>query len=333
MKHFKKIAALFLLILATQGAFSQNRLELNQDVFYNDSIFTNNESVYIDISIFNNSAFAANGISIVALRDTIRLNLLQGDSNTNIAPFQSLDTNLLLQLPLLLDSGKTTTFQLIALTTSAGIAPDNQTFSIFYENLPQGEPLLAAKQDVEQDSFNFDAFYPLRVSLKNLGDVDYFYPQPTELKYSVNGSPATSFFSSNQALIRNGQNKIDVVDSIPITNTYFKKGGGNIVVVWPVGFAKVDSITDTIVVDWPLSNHFKNPVNEQLIYPNPAANHIFLNIDLLNFEHVRIYDLNGKLRLSQKSSREIDVSSLCKGVYVLKCSGKNKSIRSIFIKQ
>ncbi|WP_299895951.1 T9SS type A sorting domain-containing protein [uncultured Aquimarina sp.] len=67
--------------------------------------------------------------------------------------------------------------------------------------------------------------------------------------------------------------------------------------------------------------------NEEIVsfYPNPANTSIYIkNFSSLDISSVDIYDMQGKKIISKKlESREIDVSSLTKGVYLLKI--KNNS--------
>lgn len=331
MKPLKPIFILILVFVAIFSSQAQSRLELNSDILYTDSIITHSDSIYLKISLFNNSNIDANEISISALTDSNGLALLPG-SGINLKALETLDTFLILNAQTFIGSRNTSDFRITALTRTPAIEAISKDLSLYYEKLPQERPLIILNQELDQDSFSFGSSYPLRISIKNQGKVDFFRQQGIELLYSVNNSPAQKFFSTTEALIRNGANEIDAIDSIPINDTYFIKGGGNIVVVWPVGFLKVDSISDTITINWPNALKQKSYQKKVVIYPNPANTIIYLDTKNSSFEEVRIYDLNGKLILRQKSTSHIEVSNLDKGVYILKLYGKNKFTQSIFIK-
>ncbi|SMC49153.1 T9SS type A sorting domain-containing protein [Moheibacter sediminis] len=66
-------------------------------------------------------------------------------------------------------------------------------------------------------------------------------------------------------------------------------------------------------------------VNNLQIYPNPASDKVFVKADKLN--SVELYDLQGrKLDVKLNSDNSINVSSLPKGVYVLKLNIDGKSV-------
>jgi hypothetical protein len=63
------------------------------------------------------------------------------------------------------------------------------------------------------------------------------------------------------------------------------------------------------------------------IYPNPATD--IINIDVLKVTSVSIMDLNGKLIL-RSNQKQIDVSSLAKGIYSVEIiSGNNKVVKKL----
>jgi hypothetical protein len=69
----------------------------------------------------------------------------------------------------------------------------------------------------------------------------------------------------------------------------------------------------------------ENVKNSKLIvYPNPASNKFF--VQGLNSGNVQVYDLNGRIAINtQYSENGIDISTLSKGVYIVKISDKNNS--------
>jgi hypothetical protein len=63
------------------------------------------------------------------------------------------------------------------------------------------------------------------------------------------------------------------------------------------------------------------------IYPNPANNHIIIELADYYGWSVAVYSISGKLLLSQNCSRVIDISSLGQGLYTLYLRGPNSAAR------
>jgi len=70
-----------------------------------------------------------------------------------------------------------------------------------------------------------------------------------------------------------------------------------------------------------------------ILYPNPVQSTLYINSNYQN-EAISIYDLQGKLILSNPNmNNQINVSSLPRGVYVIKINDSNNSIVNKFIKE
>jgi surface protein len=67
------------------------------------------------------------------------------------------------------------------------------------------------------------------------------------------------------------------------------------------------------------------------IYPNPTNDKLFIQ-GLYSSSRVSIYNVLGKLVLSQTISKEIDVKQLSKGIYILKIIDEQKETTRKFIK-
>ena len=90
------------------------------------------------------------------------------------------------------------------------------------------------------------------------------------------------------------------------------------------------SVTIKVDADSSLGVNDQNITNIS-IYPNPVVNKLFIQ-GLLDVSETSIYDVLGKLVLSQTISKEIDVKQLSKGVYILKIiDGQKETVRK-FIK-
>jgi len=66
--------------------------------------------------------------------------------------------------------------------------------------------------------------------------------------------------------------------------------------------------------------------NRITIYPNPANSEIHLISPDVDLQTVRIFNFEGRLVHSQKTSNRINVEHLVPGVYILKCLGSNSDI-------
>ena len=69
-------------------------------------------------------------------------------------------------------------------------------------------------------------------------------------------------------------------------------------------------------------------LNDISIYPNPSHYYLFLN-NSIELE-AKVYDLNGRLILTEYITNKLDVSCLKKGYYLIKFSdGSNELIHKI----
>ncbi len=76
----------------------------------------------------------------------------------------------------------------------------------------------------------------------------------------------------------------------------------------------------------------KDIVSHKTIYPNPASN--FVNLMEMNNTNCEIYDISGKLMISQKVNSDnfqLNISSLKAGNYIIKISEKNNVYSTILI--
>lgn len=73
--------------------------------------------------------------------------------------------------------------------------------------------------------------------------------------------------------------------------------------------------------------------NEVLVYPNPADNQLLISkIALSKFNHINIYNANGKLVLTKEiESANISISHLKAGLYILELTGHNIKTKPIKI--
>lgn len=68
------------------------------------------------------------------------------------------------------------------------------------------------------------------------------------------------------------------------------------------------------------------------IYPNPVGDRLNIKTDI-SFNRISIYSLNGKLLIDQSFSKNVDVSELSKGTYLLELKKEDGVIQSLLLKQ
>ncbi|MGB0428998.1 MAG: T9SS type A sorting domain-containing protein [Bacteroidia bacterium] len=326
----KSVFTLWAILLFANHHFAQSRLDLNSDIFYSDTIYSNNNSVWLKISLSNSSNIIAQNVTLSAIRDSSGIDLLNDTMPLTLGPFDQLDTLVQFAPNTLGSFDQLGRITISAITTTPGVDPAYSNYELVFVNLPSESAFLSINSSTDNDTFKTNEHYPLNLTLKNKGKVDFYRPEGINLAYSINGSPTTSFFSAYSPLLKQGENQIDILDSIAIDNAYLKKGGGNIIVVWPVGFAKVDSIIDTIYVDWPEST-LQNFTSKTTIHPNPAANYLYINNNKAQFEQVRIISASGKEVLNTPNREKIDISHIKSGIYLIEIKGKNKVFRERII--
>ena len=60
-----------------------------------------------------------------------------------------------------------------------------------------------------------------------------------------------------------------------------------------------------------------------MVYPNPASNNLYVNNIPNNIQFINIINIEGKEVLKTKAANSIDISSLSKGIYVIKFNGSD----------
>ncbi|MDF2437540.1 MAG: hypothetical protein K0Q95_1916 [Bacteroidota bacterium] len=135
---------------------------------------------------------------------------------------------------------------------------------------------------------------------------------------SPSGLDSTQFVASDSVYINPGDSAL-----ITLSNNYTVSPGTfrygiNVIVVWPVAAmaTTVDSIEYTVYIMNPNSVQEIDISDLFNIYPNPTSG--LLNIVQLNssrIESVRIYDIHGRLILSEGHSTMICIETLAEGMY------------------
>lgn len=72
--------------------------------------------------------------------------------------------------------------------------------------------------------------------------------------------------------------------------------------------------------------------NEFNVYPNPTNGLVNIDYDK-NIDKLTVYDLSGKMMLQNKNTKQIDVSNLTPGTYLIEVVNQNKPSVKLFVKQ
>lgn len=132
-----------------------------------------------------------------------------------------------------------------------------------------------------------------------------------------NGVFATSNYGQKWHSYSDGLFNLDVRCISIVNDTLYAGTGGN--GIWKRGIEDINLA---------ISRH-KNYKDNIKVYPNPASEYVFININNVDIEYVTILDLLGREVFSEKViSNGIDVQDIPCGTYILLLRSKNKAFRS-----
>ncbi len=89
-----------------------------------------------------------------------------------------------------------------------------------------------------------------------------------------------------------------------------------------------------VYVNFPVLKVIDYPLENIIVFPNPAQNELIIQSSLTNFESVCITDVNGRIVIPIKplASKKIDISSLNSGMYFITITSTEGNITKKFIK-
>jgi len=67
------------------------------------------------------------------------------------------------------------------------------------------------------------------------------------------------------------------------------------------------------------------------VYPNPASEYVYLDIDVQGDYWIQLYDLNGKLKLQTQNVKQINLNDFASGTYLLQIQTDNKQFTTLII--
>ncbi|WP_294246096.1 M28 family peptidase [uncultured Chryseobacterium sp.] len=174
----------------------------------------------------------------------------------------------------------------------------------------------AASQAFTQQLANCTTLYsPLQTVMSNAYSSDY-------MPFEQNGDIITGFYENIRSY-----NEHTVNDTFANVDPTYVYNAGKAAVGALQHFATASTIQ--LATEEVKQSHLESIK----IYPNPAKDHLFIEVpkEIRNFR-VAISDMSGRNVLSQENEKEIKVSGLAEGAYLVKVStGQKTAVRKVII--
>lgn len=333
---FAALAILFCQKLSAQD------LQFNADPLYSDDLYVDTTQIPVFISLENVSGRDFNrsiDIYFRILVDSTPRTLIQSSVPLSLAIDEVFSSTYYVDI----DSVRHTAGQM-KMEVWATYEGDTQEASDVFQydfNLAvaSADKPKAALFDFDLPSeARFGETLPLQFNL-GIDGTDYIGMRTLELYVEVNGDEASrnTIFSTNTPIQGRLLDTIRVDTSIEISTQYFAKGGGNVVVVWPIGFLKkpVDSfVSDTMDINWPLFIDGDVELDLLDVYPSISSSEITLSSKEMEIERVRIIDSKGRQQTLNHGGNNIQVPRQDAGAYVLVIEMANDTVikrRVVFV--
>lgn len=151
---------------------------------------------------------------------------------------------------------------------------------------------------------------------------DYNDERALELYTEVNGVSASRqiIYSRNTPLRGLRQDTVFIDTVLKVDALHFSKGGGNVVVVWPIGFLRkpIDSfISDTLEIGWPMFIDGDVQLGLLDVYPSISTGAITLSSKNYKIERVRIFSTKGEQIQVPHTGQSIQLNDIAPGAYTL----------------
>lgn len=312
-----------MLFVALSGQLlAQDTLDINDNVFYSDTIATNELKIGINLSITNRAitkyqswttVFMAIGsdTTVELLRDSLILDSLA-----------SYDTTVNYQYR----SSRFTTQQGVRIwveSASAGYVGDTTFNLLTIEYEPTGKVIPTVENLQTKDTLKKGDSMRIQFDFSNTGEIDYLISNSSlivELFAMVNGEEDSKakIGEVDGNLRARGRDQYPFFFNYKPQEQYLKKGGGNVVVVWPVGFLTInpDSTENEFYYD-DLTSLAHTPPSDLSIYPNPVRDVLVISRNL-DIESVRLFDMQGRdVSVVILENNTIPVDALQQGAYQL----------------
>ena len=204
---------------------------------------------------------------------------------------------------------------------------DHSTFDINGDGLPD----LIDGIDVSSGSYRVWGFgtsqYYWKVYLNNgtgFSNTATIWNVPTSFENASSSGRANG--QDHSTFDINGDGFPDLIDGIDISSGSYRVWGfGTPQYYWKVYLSE---LTPSLIE--------AHENQGMLIYPNPATDYLFVNLNADMYTRVELIDVQGRLALSENISSKdfhLNLTNLNPGVYFIKVYGANQTAHQVFIKK
>lgn len=336
-KHiFQRALFVALAALMHLNAYAQQDLEFRADPFYNNDMYVNSTRLPVLITLQNVSS--ANDFD-----DDVDIYFREfRDSNGRepIAKGERIE----------IKRGETYSKLFYANIDRLSYVGRRVVIEVWVEDADSGKPVsdyrpqsieitLDETEESEANFFDFDLpavgrfgdKLPINVKMK-IDGADYIDERALEVYAMVQGKPASqkTIYRDSTPVQGNLQQTVEIDTVIDIDGQHFSKGGGNVVIIWPIGFIKApaadSSTSDTMEIDWPLLIDGDVALDVIDVYPSISQGNITVTSKDLQIERVRIFSANGKSYNLPYNGQQMQVEYMEAGVYTLEVALENGTV-------
>ena len=305
-------------LLASTQLFGQ--LRLNGQPFYDDNLFVNSERVPFKTSFINTSGRTVSGrLSVYYAINSINPKLIASTQIDSLLPAEQFDSTFYIALDSSIFAGRQVPISYWVEVDSLPVSDTvQQSITMNLRNWSKPKANLF-DFDIPSNARFGDTLY-LDLKMSNLG-TDYFERAPVEVYSMVNNDPLTIDTIYRESRIVKGQERdtLEIQAPLAVGTSAFMPGGGNVVVIWPIGFLKrIDSaVTDTIDIGWPIMVEEGAKLHPASIYPSIGFGDITISSESSKIEEVRITNTNGMSRQVEFTEQTISLHNLAPGSYII----------------
>jgi len=334
-KHiFQRALFVALAALLHMGAFAQD-LKFTADPFYSNDMYVNSTRLPILITVQNISS--ANDfddevdIYFREFRDTNAREPIAKGERINLKRGETFSKLFYANIDRVKFVGKRVVLEVWAEDVDSGVPVSDYRSQSIEITLDEAENSEANFFDFDlPDVGRFGDKLPINLKMR-IDGTDYIDERALEVYAVVKGKPASqkTIYRDSTPILGNLQETIQIDTVIDIDGQHFTKGGGNVVIVWPIGFIKapVDSATsDTMEIDWPLLVDGDVALDLVDIYPSISQGDITIASKDLAIERVRIFSTDGKAHTLPYNGQQLQLQHMGAGLYTLEVTLENSTV-------
>ena len=329
MKVLQLVLVFSLSVFSFSALSAQDSVNVSSSLFYSDTLRVNSDVIPVHLIIENKSNNVHKDLIVQGFLRSNQDSAFLDIKGISLDPKEVLDTFVEIVLSAKdddVDDGLSVTVLDSSRTINSNTAFDS--FYLIYSD----QPALIELEDFSMDSLSkFGSYVKYNFNVVNKRRVDYFNKNGVSYMFQFNNQAASQEerYLEEVACLAHQKNTIYVEDSFKVEDTYLKKGGKNIVVVWPVGFLKTDSLKQKIKIDWGIGIRPKNNSVSWSLYPNPASDLLIIEINE-NIEQVRVLDMAGREIDVEVQGKIVSIEALPNGTYMLQIETKKGLSQRLF---